>query len=73
MAVPRRAHHSVFPDNNPTGNPTVANVPTLNLTDPNQTVPNLTFARPGTGDYYNGIPHGSLDLVVNEFGEFRTH
>jgi hypothetical protein len=67
---------AVFPDNNPTGNPTVPNVSTLNLAGPNETVPNLTFARPGTGgnvDYYNGIPNGSLDLIVDEFGEFRIN
>ncbi len=67
---------AVFPDNNPSGAPIVPNVSTLNVTGPNQTVPNLTFARPGTGanvDYYNGIPNGSLDLIVDEFGEFRTN
>ena len=68
---------TVFPDNTngTNGAPAVPNASNLNF-GAGATVPNLTFATPGTDgvvDFYNGARTGSLDLIVDIFGYYANN
>ena len=57
------------------GNPVVPNASNLNFSA-GATVPNLTFATPGSAgvvDFYNGSRTSSLDLIVDLFGYYEDN